>query len=357
MSTPKERNRSKRADGTNAGSAGGGRRLRRLRRGGGTLPATGVSIHSGLAEEPGNGGEPDAGLFRSRLSRARAVPRSIERGDVADADCGQPGARSRIERTPEVLETDAARFDRSGGGGVLDPGPADVAGTSGVGEGAGPGDLESHGKTTGAPAHGFSFALRRGHGASGDRQSDGAHRGNGQDAFIPGAGGSEEGNFMITHLSGEQISALLTGDGSGDEARHARECARCGDELDQMSAALGFFRGVVRRMAEREPVRFLVTSRPARRRETAAGLSSLVFHGAAIAGMLVVGSLTPVQTLVKSTIIPLIAPDLRPYKPDRRTEHGGGGGGTRSRMEAETGKLPKSAPRQYVPPQVDPAEN
>jgi TonB family protein len=73
--------------------------------------------------------------------------------------------------------------------------------------------------------------------------------------------------------------------------------------------------------------------------------------------MLVIGSLRPVQTLVKETIIPLIAPDLKPYLAEKKAAHGGGGGGTRSVLEAKQGSLPKSAPRQFVPPQVDPPEN
>ncbi len=165
----------------------------------------------------------------------------------------------------------------------------------------------------------------------------------------------------MNHLSEDRISALLIGEGSPQESRHTEDCPSCGGELEQITAALVAFRGAMHAMAgfEFEPrtIRFLIPSRPARRRQAAAGLSSLLFHSAAIAGILVIGSLRPVQTLVKSTMVSLIAPDLRPYIPAKQAAHGGGGGGTRSPIEAEKGKLPKSAPRPFVPPQADSPEH
>src|SRR5579872_2066867 len=97
---------------------------------------------------------------------------------MADANRGEPGARPRIQRPPEVLEALAARLDRSVRGRILDPRPADVARTSGVGEGADSSDMGSYIQVIGTPAHRFSFAIRGRHGASGDRQSHRTHRRN-----------------------------------------------------------------------------------------------------------------------------------------------------------------------------------
>ena len=83
----------------------------------------------------------------------------------------------------------------------------------------------------------------------------------------------------------------------------------------------------------------------------------MMFHGAAIAGILVIGSLKPVNTMLKQTIVPLFAPPPSPYKPAPDTAHGGGGGGHRQPIDANVGKLPKFSPRPFVPPQVDVAEN
>ena len=54
-----------------------------------------------------------------------------------------------------------------------------------------------------------------------------------------------------------------------------------------------------------------------------------------------------VQEKVKETVT-LIAPVLKPYEPQKNT--GGGGGGDRSPQPQAKGKLPKLAPKQFVPP-------
>jgi len=54
-----------------------------------------------------------------------------------------------------------------------------------------------------------------------------------------------------------------------------------------------------------------------------------------------------VQEKVKETVT-LIAPDLKPYEIKKNT--GGGGGGDRSPQPQAKGKLPKIAPKQFVPP-------
>ena len=91
--------------------------------------------------------------------------------------------------------------------------------------------------------------------------------------------------------------------------------------------------------------------------EKAAGLSSVAIHVGLVLLILWIGSLKPVQRMVQNTITTLIAPDLKPYLPEKQAPHGGGGGGARSPIDASKGKLPKIAPRQFTPPRVDPPEN
>lgn len=86
--------------------------------------------------------------------------------------------------------------------------------------------------------------------------------------------------------------------------------------------------------------------------ETMAGFTSLLIHGGVVAMLLLLGTLKPVQKIMKDSVT-LIAPSLRPYE---AAHSGGGGGGGRSPLEASKGKLPKSAPRQFTPPRVDPTD-
>lgn len=91
--------------------------------------------------------------------------------------------------------------------------------------------------------------------------------------------------------------------------------------------------------------------------KTRAGISSVLFHCLVVVLLFWIGSLKPVQKVVQQTVT-LIAPDLKPYLPEKKdTMHGGGGGGTRAPLEASKGKLPKIAPRQFTPPRVDPIPN
>jgi protein TonB len=93
--------------------------------------------------------------------------------------------------------------------------------------------------------------------------------------------------------------------------------------------------------------------------EKTAGLSSVAIHVAVIALVVWIGSFKPVQKLAQQAVT-LIAPNLKPYLPDAPKQnqmHGGGGGGTKSPLDASKGKLPKIAPRQFTPPRVDPPEN
>jgi protein TonB len=90
-----------------------------------------------------------------------------------------------------------------------------------------------------------------------------------------------------------------------------------------------------------------------------ARVMSVLIHIGIVFLVLWLGSLKPVQKMVQQ-VVPLFAPDLKPYLPDKPKpdqQHGGGGGGTRSPLDASKGKLPKIAPRQFTPPRVDPPEH
>ncbi len=89
--------------------------------------------------------------------------------------------------------------------------------------------------------------------------------------------------------------------------------------------------------------------------EKTAGLASILIHAGVLGLILFLGTLKPVQKMVNQAVTTLIAPDLKPYLPEKpKTQAGGGGGGTRSPLDASKGKLPKPAPRQFTPPRVDP---
>ena len=85
-----------------------------------------------------------------------------------------------------------------------------------------------------------------------------------------------------------------------------------------------------------------------------AGMGSIVVHILVIGLMIWAGTNKAVQEQVKKTVS-LIAPvDLAPFEPaapkQKNTMGGGGGGGDKSLLQASKGKLPKIAPRQFVPP-------
>lgn len=90
--------------------------------------------------------------------------------------------------------------------------------------------------------------------------------------------------------------------------------------------------------------------------EWKAGLVSGAVNVGVILLLLVVGTSEVVQEQIKETVT-LIAPRLMPDLPPKQQTQGGGGGGNKSPIEASKGKLPKPAPRQFVPPRVDPIEN
>lgn len=85
--------------------------------------------------------------------------------------------------------------------------------------------------------------------------------------------------------------------------------------------------------------------------ETRAGSISMIVHVTVLALLLVLGTNETLQKKVKETVT-LVAPDLSPYKPTPKPKPagGGGGGGDRSPTPPSKGKLPKIAPKQFVPP-------
>jgi TonB family protein len=89
-----------------------------------------------------------------------------------------------------------------------------------------------------------------------------------------------------------------------------------------------------------------------------ARVMSVLIHIGIVFLIVWLGSLKPVQKLVQNTVTLIMPTDLKPYLPDKPKERsGGGGGGTRSPLDASKGKLPKIAPRQFTPPRVDPPQD
>ena len=84
--------------------------------------------------------------------------------------------------------------------------------------------------------------------------------------------------------------------------------------------------------------------------EKRAGATSLAIHASVVAILFLLGTNKTIQRVVKEQVN-LIAPDLAPYKPAAKKDiGGGGGGGDRSPTPPSKGKLPKLAPKQFVPP-------
>ena len=164
----------------------------------------------------------------------------------------------------------------------------------------------------------------------------------------------------MNHLSFEQISEWLMGAASPErampeQAAHAPECGACRAEIERLETALQRFRSSVRQWSGAPEV-YQTSYRLARGNAAVAGLASALVHAGVVGSLLVLGSLKPVQTLVKDQIVSLIAPDLSAFKPKPQKAQGGGGGGARELLDASKGRVPKIAPRQFTPPRVDPVE-
>lgn len=85
--------------------------------------------------------------------------------------------------------------------------------------------------------------------------------------------------------------------------------------------------------------------------EKNAAMTSVLVHGGVIALLVIIGTNPKIQQMAKQSVS-LIAPNLDAYKPKpmEKAAGGGGGGGDRTPVPASKGKLPKIAPRQFVPP-------
>jgi protein TonB len=208
---------------------------------------------------------------------------------------------------------------------------------------------------------------------------------------------------LAHHLTREQISQCLIGGATPQETEHVWKCAACGAELARLESSFSQFRGTIRQWSDREHQRIWareetivncenhlerllipasvelpwykgivlsvkelihppklppleITSKPVKLvslrglyggHETTAGLSSVIVHVAAVALVLFVGSLKPVQKAVKE-FVPIFAPDLRPLQP--KPEQSKGGGGSPQKTEVTKGELPKVAPKSFIPP-------
>ncbi len=147
----------------------------------------------------------------------------------------------------------------------------------------------------------------------------------------------------MSHLSSQEISSFLVGDLSPERETHTGHCAQCQARLARLEQSLSHFRSSVRNLKENDRM-----TRMYKGNETMAGFTSLLIHCAAVALILMLGTLKPVQQLMKNSVT-LIAPNLKPYEAVTR----GGGGGGRSPLDASKGKLPKAAAKQFTPPRVD----
>ncbi len=92
--------------------------------------------------------------------------------------------------------------------------------------------------------------------------------------------------------------------------------------------------------------------------ESRSALGSVMIHGGIVALLIFLSTSKEVQKIVKE-YTPLAAP-LSEYipktAPKKQTMGGGGGGGARDPIPPSKGKLPKVAPKQFVPPQLQKVE-
>jgi periplasmic protein TonB len=173
---------------------------------------------------------------------------------------------------------------------------------------------------------------------------------------------------MSQHLNSQQLLNCLAGMGDAHGEQHARECAACRGEVENLRKPLEWFRASVHYVGERSMHRefgaapVFAAARFSHRtfgspRNRAGGVSVLA-HVCVIALLFLMGTNKTVQQVVKEQVA-LIAPDLAPYKPAVKQDamHGGGGGGDRSPAPVSKGKLPKLAQKQFVPPMITHVEN
>jgi len=87
--------------------------------------------------------------------------------------------------------------------------------------------------------------------------------------------------------------------------------------------------------------------------ESKAGITSAVIHAVVIAAALIIGTSPAIQKMVKDHVS-LVAPSVYEPKmmPKKDLSGGGGGGGSKAPTPVSQGKMPKPAPKQFVPPMI-----
>ena len=88
--------------------------------------------------------------------------------------------------------------------------------------------------------------------------------------------------------------------------------------------------------------------------ESKAGVTSAIVHVVVIALALILGTSPAIQKMVKDHVsLTAPPPPFQPNQPPKKdTSGGGGGGGTKAPTPVSEGKLPKPAPKQFVPPMI-----
>jgi protein TonB len=199
----------------------------------------------------------------------------------------------------------------------------------------------------------------------------------------------------------------LIGDATFEERQHAEQCAACLAKIARLAGPLAHFRGAVRNWSEQARAKdrarelhwtvipaadhlerlllpasidapwyrwfwsnlrdFVTPERPPLDvtakpvlvrdiwgqygRQKRSWVMSVGLQSAAILLLFTMASTKVVQQKFVQ-LMPLVLPDSVSFeaKPATRTEQGGGGGGDRSLLPANKGRLPKAALRQFVPP-------
>jgi len=86
--------------------------------------------------------------------------------------------------------------------------------------------------------------------------------------------------------------------------------------------------------------------------ESKAGVTAVVVHIVVITLALVIGTNPAVQKMVKDHVSLVAPPPELKMMPKKDLAGGGGGGGSKAPTPVSEGKLPKIAPKQFVPPMI-----
>jgi periplasmic protein TonB len=383
-----------------AESAWSGGRVGLFRLAGKAIPAQDLSISGGVDAESGIGGKSNPGLFCEGLSGSRAVSRRAANPgtwlmQIAVNVLRNHMANGRLKFWRRALRTGLDFADLREWIHDRHSSPEDLA--------LAKEQVQATWKTAGGlserQTHRLSAALCGGFGPPGNC---GHHRNEGRNGEGPSISrpavdtGQARGKKMNQHLSSKRINYLMS-EVTFEETVHARGCDVCRTELARLESSLLLFRGAVRRwsaavarmrsavpddhLARLLPPATLdtqwyrsliqsardsltpprlppleVTSKPVAVKEIwglygnqkKSFAMSFGVQVALVVMMVLALSTKPVQRVVKNTVA-VFLPDA-PVDVLKPVMHGGGGGGDRSPLPASKGKLPKPAPRQFVPP-------